>query len=192
MGADLFESYVGSIIGTMVLGAAFIGIAGFESGNEFSGLNAVILPLLLAGVGILTSIIGTFFVKVKEGGNPQKALNMGEFLSGVIMIVATIFIVRWLLPDTWVWKGIEYSEWGVILAVIFGLLAGIFIGLVTEFYTGTGTKPVRNIVKQSLTGCCGKNALPGNRCSHGRRKNGMLAIHIDVSSITRTFRNHLS
>lgn len=70
MGADLFESYVGSIIGTMVLGATYIGIAGYESSNEFNGLNAVLLPLVLSGVGILTSILGTFFVKTKEGGDP--------------------------------------------------------------------------------------------------------------------------
>jgi K(+)-stimulated pyrophosphate-energized sodium pump len=152
MGADLFESYVGSIIGTMVLGAAFIGIAGFDASNAFNGLNAVLLPLILAGVGIVTSIIGTFFVRVKEGGNPQKALNMGEFVAGIIMIIATILVVRWLLPDTWMWKGKEYSEWGVIFAVVIGLISGILIGLITEFYTGTGTKPVRNIVSQSLTG----------------------------------------
>jgi len=80
MGADLFESYVGSIIGTMVLGATYIGVTGgFDTGNDFGGMNAVLLPLVLASVGIITSIIGTFFVKVKEGGDPQKALNIGEF-----------------------------------------------------------------------------------------------------------------
>ena len=86
MGADLFESYVGSIIGTMVLGAAFMGSAGFV--DDFNGLSAVLLPLVLAGVGILTSILGTFFVKVKEGGDPHKALNIGEFGSAFIAINA--------------------------------------------------------------------------------------------------------
>ena len=153
MGADLFESYVGSIIGTMVLGAAFIGVSqGFESTNEFGGLNAVLLPLMLAGVGILTSIFGTFFVKVKEGGNPQKALNLGEFLASGIMIAATYFLATWMLPETWTFAGETYKSTGVFWAVIFGLLAGLGIGMITEFYTGTGTKPVMSIVKQSLTG----------------------------------------
>ena len=153
MGADLFESYVGSIIGTMVLGATFIGVTGFETSNEFSGLNAVLLPLVLAGVGILTSILGTFFVKVSEGGDPQKALNRGEFISAGVMLLATIGIVFWILPDGWVdGKGFAYSAWGVIAAVIFGLVSGLLIGIVTEFYTGTGTKPVQGIVDQSVTG----------------------------------------
>jgi K(+)-stimulated pyrophosphate-energized sodium pump len=158
MGADLFESYVGSIIGTMVLGAVFIGAStGFETTNEFNGLNAVLLPLVLAGVGIVTSIIGTFFVRVKEGGNPQKALNTGEFLSAGIMLVATYFIVSWMLPGEWTHtdkSGLttEYSSLGVFLSVIFGLVAGLAIGMITEYYTGTGTRPVKNIVDQSVTG----------------------------------------
>ena len=152
MGADLFESYVGSIIGSMVLGAAFIGVAGFGAGNEFSGLNGVLLPMILAGVGILTSILGTFFVKVKEGGNPQKALNIGEFTSAVIMLVASFFIINWILPETWEFGGKEYSAMGVFWATIFGLASGLLIGLITEYYTGTGTKPVLSIVRQSSTG----------------------------------------
>jgi K(+)-stimulated pyrophosphate-energized sodium pump len=152
MGADLFESYVGSIVGTMVLGAAFIGVAGFDNTNDFGGLNAVLLPLVLSGVGILTSILGTFFVKVAEGGNPQKALNRGEFLSSGLMLVLTFLIVRWMLPENWSFGGFEYTSMGVFWAVIFGLVGGLLIGIVTEFYTGTGTKPVRSIVEQSLTG----------------------------------------
>jgi K(+)-stimulated pyrophosphate-energized sodium pump len=152
MGADLFESYVGSIIGTMVLGATFIGIGGFESDNMFSGLNAVLLPLLLAGIGIITSIFGTFFVKVKEGGNPQKALNTGEFISAAVMLIATIVLVKWILPETWTLGNTNYSSTGVILSVVFGLAAGLLIGLITEYYTGTGTKPVKGIVNQSITG----------------------------------------
>ena len=152
MGADLFESYVGSIIGTMVLGAAFIGLGGFEASNDYQGLNAVLLPLALAGVGILTSIIGTFFVKVKEGGDPQKALNRGEFLSAGLMLAATFLIVKAMLPESWTFNGNEYSSMGVFFAVIIGLASGLLIGLVTEHYTGTGTKPVKSIVDQSLTG----------------------------------------
>ena len=152
MGADLFESYVGSIIGTMVLGATFMGIGGFETTNEYGGLNAVLLPLFLAGTGIITSIIGTFFVKVKEGGDPHKALNMGEFLSAGLMLAATVGIVQTVLPGAWTVNGIEYTSWGVIYAILIGLASGIIIGKVTEYYTGTGTKPVVSIVDQSITG----------------------------------------
>ena len=152
MGADLFESYVGSIIGTMVLGAAFIGITGFENTNSFNGLNAVLLPLMLAGVGIVTSIIGTFFVRVKEGGDPQKALNRGEIISGVLMLAATFVIVNQVLPGSWEFGGKTYNSLGVFWAVIFGLLSGFGIGYITEYYTGTGTKPVKGIVDQSVTG----------------------------------------
>jgi len=152
MGADLFESYVGSIIGTMVLGAAFMGLSGFETSNAFGGLNAVILPMLLAGFGIISSIIGTFFVRVKEGGNPQKALNTGEFLSALIMLVASFILIRWVLPESWEFDGQTITAMGVFWATIFGLAAGLLIGLITEYYTGTGTKPVWSIVKQSVTG----------------------------------------
>jgi K(+)-stimulated pyrophosphate-energized sodium pump len=150
MGADLFESYVGSIIGTMVLGAAFMTIP--EWSDNFNGISAVLLPLVLAGTGIITSILGTFFVRVKEGGDPQKALNLGEFLSAGVMLVASFFIIRWMLPESWTFTGVEYTSMGVFWATIFGLAAGLLIGLITEHYTGTGTKPVWSIVKQSVTG----------------------------------------
>ncbi len=152
MGADLFESYVGSIIGTMVLGAAMMGIAGFESTNDFGGMNAVLLPLVLAATGIVTSIIGTFFVKVKEGGDPHKALNMGEFLSAFLMLAATFAIVNFMLPAEWTMNGETYSSMGVFYAILFGLVSGLAIGKITEHYTGTGTKPVQSIVDQSVTG----------------------------------------
>lgn len=152
MGADLFESYVGSIIGTMVLGAAFMGIAGFEGANDFGGMNAVMLPLVLASLGIISSIIGTFFVKVKEGGDPQKALNRGEFLSAGLMLIGTYLVVDYMLPETWTIGGTVFTSMGVFYAVIIGLAAGLLIGIITEFYTGTGTKPVTSIVNQSLTG----------------------------------------
>jgi K(+)-stimulated pyrophosphate-energized sodium pump len=152
MGADLFESYVGAIIGTMVLGAAFVGLGGFETSNDFSGLNAVLLPLVLSGVGIVTSILGTFFVKVAEGGDPQKALNRGEFISAALMLAATYGIVQWMLPATWNVAGVEFTSMGIFWAVIIGLVSGLAIGIITEFYTGTGTKPVKSIVNQSLTG----------------------------------------
>ncbi|MBT7687127.1 MAG: sodium-translocating pyrophosphatase [Flavobacteriales bacterium] len=148
MGADLFESYVGSIIGTMVLGAAFVAINDFP----MDGLGAVILPLALAAVGILVSIIGTFFVKVKEGGSPHRALNIGEFGSAGVMVIASYFIIQYFLPETWLLGGTEYSANGVFFATLAGLIAGLGIGKITEYYTGTGTPPVLSIVRQSLTG----------------------------------------
>ncbi len=152
MGADLFESYVGSIIGTMVLGAAFIGLSGYELNNSLGGLNAVLLPLILAGLGIITSIIGTFFVKVKEGGNPQTALNIGELVSAVLMLIITYLVIVTVMPDSWTFHDRTYNNTGVFWAVCFGLVAGLLIGFVTEKYTGTGTGPVTGIVKQSVTG----------------------------------------
>ncbi|MBU3821926.1 sodium-translocating pyrophosphatase [Flavobacteriaceae bacterium XHP0103] len=145
MGADLFESYVGSIIGTMVLGAIIIT-------PDFNGMGAVYLPLVLAAVGIIMSIVGTFFVKVKDGGNPQTALNIGEFGSAGLMVVASYFFINAFIPDTYMFKGVEYTSMGVFWATIAGLVAGLLVGKVTEHYTGTGTKPVNNIVKQSETG----------------------------------------
>lgn len=150
MGADLFESYVGSIIGTMVLGAAFVTIPAFQT--SFDGLGAIYLPLILAAVGIVMSIIGTFFVKVKDGGDPQTALNIGEFGSAGLMVVASYFVIDQMLPQTWIFKGIEYTSMGVFWATIAGLVAGLLVGKVTEYYTATGKKPVMSIVRQSETG----------------------------------------
>ncbi|MBU0559660.1 MAG: sodium-translocating pyrophosphatase [Bacteroidetes bacterium] len=147
MGADLFESYIGAIIGTMVLGAVFTSV--FEAPNS---LAAVTLPLILAGVGIILSIVGTFFVNVKEGGNPQKALNMGEFGTTGLMVVAAYFIINNWLPANWSYGGFEYTSMGVFWATIIGLSAGTMIGLITEYYTGTDYAPVRGIANQSVTG----------------------------------------
>jgi K(+)-stimulated pyrophosphate-energized sodium pump len=149
MGADLFESYVGSIIGTMVLGAAFMTLEPFMA---LGSLNAILLPLVLAGTGILTSIVGTFFVRVKDGGNPQTALNIGEFGSSIIMVIASYFIINQMLPAQWNFNEITYTSGGVFYATLFGLAAGLLIGLITEHYTGTGKKPVVEIAEQSLTG----------------------------------------
>jgi K(+)-stimulated pyrophosphate-energized sodium pump len=156
MGADLFESYVGSIIGTMVLGTIFITLPEFS--GSFGGLGAILLPLMLAGTGILTSILGTFFVKVKEGGSPQKALNIGEFGSSIVMVIVSYFLITWMLPASWTFLdplyGVErtITSMGIFWATIIGLAAGLGIGMITEFYTGTGTRPVRSIVRQSVTG----------------------------------------
>ena len=148
MGADLFESFVGSIIGTMVLGAAFMDL------NEFQGkeTNAVILPLFIASTGIIMSIIGTFFVRVKEGGSPHKALNTGEFLSAFFVLISTYFLIDFFLPEMWLLEGKEYTSNGVFMATISGLIVGLCVGKITEYYTATGKSPDLSIVRQSETG----------------------------------------
>lgn len=175
MGADLFESYVGSIIGTMVLGATFMA-SGFA--DDFNGLSAVLLPLIIAGVGIVMSILGTFFVKVKEGGDPQKALNIGEFGSSGLMIVALWFIIKWMLPESWIYEDLLYgttytiTSTGIFFATVIGLVAGVSIGIVTEYYTGTNKRPVLAIVRQSLTGSA-TNIIAG-------LGNGMISTAIPI------------
>ena len=144
MGADLFESYVGAIIGSMVLGWAL-----------FLSTAAVVLPLYIAGAGILVSIIGTFMVSVKEGGSPQKALNIGEFGSSAIMVVVMYFLITNILPSGVTTIGdntIHYSSMGIFYATLIGLASGLGIGLITEHYTGTGTGPVKSVADQSVTG----------------------------------------
>ena len=149
MGADLFESYVGSIIGSMVLGSTIFAYgAGFD-------ISFVILPLVIAASGILVSIIGTFMVSVKEGGDPQKGLNQGEFGSGLLMVAVIYFLITYLLPEkftTQAGSGVTYNSIGVFYATVIGLVGGLGIGKITEYYTGTGTNPVKSIAKQSMTG----------------------------------------
>jgi K(+)-stimulated pyrophosphate-energized sodium pump len=142
MGADLFESYVGSIIGAMVLGATIAA----------APLDMVMLPLIIAAVGIVVSIVGTFFVKVKEGGNPQTALNIGTFGAGIIMAIVTYFLIMAFTPDTFELGGVEYTNLGVFWATIAGLVAGILIGLFTEYYTSEARKPAQGIADASQTG----------------------------------------
>ena len=145
MGADLFESYVGSIIGSMVLGSSIVVAGGLD-------LNFVILPLLIAASGILVSIIGTFMVSVKEGGDLQKGLNKGELGSGIIMVAVIYLLIIKFLPENYIQQGVSYNGIGVFYATIIGLFGGLGIGKITEYYTGTGTKPVKSITEQSLTG----------------------------------------
>jgi K(+)-stimulated pyrophosphate-energized sodium pump len=153
MGADLFESFVGSIIASMVLGATFVGLSQFE----VFPLGPVLLPLSIAGLGIITSVLGTFFVRVKENGNPQAALNKGELISAIIMLIGSFFLIRAFLPESWEYvnsQGIAttYSATKVYFATLVGIGIGIAIGKITEYYTATGKSPVRKIVEQSHTG----------------------------------------
>ena len=145
MGADLFESYVGSIIGSMVLGSSILVLGGFD-------INFILLPLLIAASGIVVSIIGTFMVSVKEGGDPQTSLNRGEFGSAFIMVAVIYLLIQEFLPGEFIQGGEPFSSMGVFYATVIGLIAGLGIGLITEHYTGTGKSPVKSIAQQSLTG----------------------------------------
>ena len=143
MGADLFESYVGAILGSMVLALGYV--RGLEAAGVAvaSPLNYVILPMVLAGFGILCSIAGTFMVRTSEGGNPQTALNMGTLGAGVLMLVVSIPVTRALTPEVW---GRLYG------AMIVGLAAGIAIGFITEYYTSESKKPARAVAAAAQTG----------------------------------------
>ncbi len=144
MGADLFESYVGSIIGSMVLGLSLSVL------NE-SNITFMFLPLLLASVGIVVSIIGTFFVKVGKVG-PQKALNIGAFGAAGIMAVLSYFLVTFYLPELFSTPEGNKTSTGVYFSLISGLFAGLFVGVITEYYTAEKHGPVERIAQSSETG----------------------------------------
>ena len=152
MGADLFESYVGAIIGTMVLGYGFTRADVIAAD---ASMNPVILPLIIAAAGIIASIVGTFFVKTKEGGNPQHALDAGAFGAAGAMGIATYFIIGMFWPENGVAWGTAdgtISTMDVWLANVVGLLTGVFVGLITAYYCSMGKKPVMSIAEQSKTG----------------------------------------
>ena len=149
MGADLFESYVGSIVGTMVLGAALV--PALALGGGFSA-GAVMLPLALAAVGIVVAIGASFLVRVKEGGDPQAGLNKGEFGAAGVMLVLALGVILLMIPTGYDGVTDAPTAWGVFGAVATGLIAGVLIGLVTEYYCSTKRKPTRVIAEQSLTG----------------------------------------
>jgi K(+)-stimulated pyrophosphate-energized sodium pump len=157
MGADLFESYIGAIVSSMILGVAWF--AGLEAVKPGSGMDAVYLPLVIAIVGLVASIVGFFMVRTKEGGNPQAGLNRGTFGAGILMVIGTVFAIKWMIPAGGVkviglMTGTEtsYEWWGLVIAVVAGLVAGIGVGVITEYYTATFKSPVGTIVEASKTG----------------------------------------
>jgi K(+)-stimulated pyrophosphate-energized sodium pump len=146
MGADLFESYVGSIISAMVLGSAAVTSAGMPSSR------LVTMPLFLASAGILASILGTFFVRVREGGNPQKALNLGTLSAAVFTLIAAWFITRWQLPAAILVGDKLIGASSVFAATVIGLAVGTLVGQFTEYFTAENRSPARRIAQQSETG----------------------------------------
>lgn len=147
MGADLFGSYVATILATMVLGQEI------SVTDNFGGMSPILLPMVICGLGIIFSIIGTWFVTIKgEKSNVQNALNLGNWSSIVITAVASFFIVKWMLPETLSLRGYEFTSINVFYAIMVGLVVGTIMSIVTEYYTAMGKAPVNSIIQQSSTG----------------------------------------
>lgn len=147
MGADLFGSYVATVLATMVLGREIV------SNDDFGGIAPIILPMAIAGVGLLCSIAGTWFVRVKEGGNVQAALNRGNWISIILTAIASYFLVTNILPQGVLMIGEKsFTALDVYASIITGLVVGTLISYFTEFYTSMGKRPVNSIVQQSSTG----------------------------------------
>jgi K(+)-stimulated pyrophosphate-energized sodium pump len=151
MGADLFGSYVATVLATMVLGQETV------ADDSFGGMSPILLPMLIAGIGIIFSIIGTLFVRISESSGinthtVQKALNMGNWGSIILTALACIGLVYYILPDSMTLRGTEFSKWGVLGAIGVGLLVGTLMSIITEYYTAMGKAPVLSIIRQSGTG----------------------------------------
>ncbi|MCZ2140759.1 MAG: sodium-translocating pyrophosphatase [Bacteroidia bacterium] len=147
MGADLFGSYVATILATMVLGREIV------SNDNFGGIAPILLPMLIAGLGIIFSIIGMAFVKVKDdNGDVQGALNLGNWGSMIITGVAAFFVVKWMLPATMEIRGVVFTNMDVFYAILLGLVVGALMSIITEYYTAMGKRPVQSIVEKSGTG----------------------------------------
>lgn len=164
MGADLFGSYVATVLAAMVLGNYVIKDMGGSLSDNFGGLGPILLPVMIAGLGIIFSIIGLFFVRVKDEGateaSVQKALNMGNWSSLILTLIASYFVINWMLPAQMTmskfiegsFAPVSVSSTDVFYAVIIGLVVGAAISAITEYFTGLGKRPVMGIVKQSATG----------------------------------------
>ena len=162
MGADLFGSYVATVLAAMVLGNYVIKDMGGSIDDQFGGIGPILLPMLIAGLGIVFSLIGFFFVRVKDGeganeGKVQAALNKGNWGSIILTLIACYFVIDWMLPDTMTMKFfgegyIEISSLRVFGAVCVGMFVGGVISFITEYYTGMGKKPVDGVVQKSGTG----------------------------------------
>ena len=151
MGADLFGSYVATVLATIVLGQETI------SDDAFGGFAPILLPMIIAGVGILFSIVGTWFVRISDSSGVstivvQRALNMGNWGSIILTAIASFFLVNWLLPESMTLRGFEFSKMDVFGAIMVGLVVGTLMSIITEYYTAMGKRPVNSITRQSATG----------------------------------------
>ncbi|MFN6347145.1 MAG: sodium-translocating pyrophosphatase, partial [Bacteroidota bacterium] len=151
MGADLFGSYVATILATMVLGQEI------NAQDNYNGLSPILLPMVIAGLGLIFSIIGTWFVRIKnETDSVQKALNLGNWSSIALTGIASYFVVQNLLPEKMSWfdavRGEDFTRDGVFAAIIVGLIVGTLMSIITEYYTAMGKRPVMSIIRQSGTG----------------------------------------
>jgi len=159
MGADLFGSYVATMLATMVLGREIV------SHDAFGGIAPILLPMVIAGLGLIFSIVGAAMVRIKsETDSVQKALNIGNWASIILTAVATYFVVQWMLPnDTFhmvrdevngVVKAnvVPFTKNGVFMAIVVGLVVGTLMSIITEYYTAMGKRPVLSIIRQSSTG----------------------------------------
>ncbi len=148
MGADLFGSYVATILASMVLGQEI------RVNDAFGGLSPILLPMVICGLGIVFSIVGMLFVRIKdEGSSVQNALNIGNWSSIVFTVIAAFFAVMWMLPEGPITlRTATFDKWGVFYAIVVGSLVGAVMSIVTEYYTAMGKKPVRSIIQQSSTG----------------------------------------
>jgi K(+)-stimulated pyrophosphate-energized sodium pump len=153
MGADLFGSYVATVLATIVLGQQTV----VNGDDGIGGMSPILLPMLIAGVGILFSIVGTWFVRVSDAAGVntdivQKALNMGNWGSIILTAIAAAGLVLWILPESMTLRGHEFTNMGVMGAIGVGLAVGTLMSIITEYYTAMGKRPVMSIVRQSGTG----------------------------------------
>lgn len=147
MGADLFGSYVATILATMILGREIVSV------DKFGGIAPILLPMLIAGLGLILSIVATAFVRIsKETDSVQKALNMGNWSSIIMTAIVSFFAVQWMLPENMVIRGFEFTSMDVFYAIVVGLVVGTLMSLITEYYTAMGKRPVLSIIRQSSTG----------------------------------------
>ncbi|MEY2903933.1 MAG: hypothetical protein RLY89_3039, partial [Bacteroidota bacterium] len=157
MGADLFGSYVATVLATMVLGREVTGVGGVALVDNYGGLSPILLPMLIAGLGILFSIFATFFVKISDSAGlstqkVQNALNMGNWGSIVITGVACFFLVNYLMPEHMLLRGFDFTPNMIFAAILVGLAVGTLMSMITEYYTAMGKRPVMSIIRQSSTG----------------------------------------
>jgi len=147
MGADLFGSYVATILATMVLGQEI------SVSDNFGGFSPVLLPMAIAAVGLLASLVSTFFVRIKsETSSVQAALNLGNWASVIITFIASFFLVKHILPETLSLRGHDFTSNGVFMAIVVGLIVGALMSIITEYYTAMGKRPVLSIIEKSGTG----------------------------------------